>query len=105
MNSFIRFKLCLTESTPTIKPYHEGLWAKTIDTQIPIQSSLLLLEGLHERWITLLHGLKGSDLDKSIKHPEHGRLISLREQIGLYAWHGNHHLAHIELAKRNQSLV
>src|SRR5262245_59577631 len=28
MNSYIRFKMALTEDQPTIKPYDETLWAK-----------------------------------------------------------------------------
>jgi len=53
MNSFIRFKLALTEETPTIKPYLENLWAELPDSKnYPIESSLKILEGLHKRGCT-----------------------------------------------------
>ncbi len=99
MNSFIRFKLALTEDSPTIKPYHEDQWAELPDTvSTPIEESLKILEGLHARWTQLLKALSQEDLKKQFVHPEHGKRVSLSENIGLYAWHGNHHLAHIKQA-------
>ena len=100
MNSFIRFKLALTEDTPTIKPYEEGLWATLPDTvDSPIGSSLKLLEGLHERWVVLLQNLSGEALDRQFKHPEKAELVSLKTNIAIYAWHCEHHLAHVRNAK------
>ncbi len=99
MNSFIRFKLALTEENPTIKPYWENLWAEMPDTvDANIQSSLAILEGLHHRWIIMLNNLKSEDLSREFIHPEHGKHFSIAETIGLYAWHSNHHLAHVEQA-------
>lgn len=101
MNSLIRFKLALTEETPIIKPYFENLWANLADSQMPIEPSLLLLEGLHQRWSILLESLAKEELEKSFIHPEHHIAFQLKETIGLYAWHCDHHLAHItELKKR-----
>src|SRR5690242_7273859 len=58
MNSYIRFKLALTEDEPVIKPYDEGAWAKTNEVaDTPIETSLGLLECLHQRWVTLLRGM------------------------------------------------
>ena len=100
MNSFIRFKLALTEDEPTIKPYHEDLWAELPDTKIyPIASSLKILEGLHDRWVFMVEGLSEEDLQRKFKHPETNDLISLAANIGLYAWHCDHHLAHVKNAK------
>jgi hypothetical protein len=100
MNSFIRFKLALTEDTPTIKPYFEDRWAELPDTEdFPIYSSLQLLAGLHARWVYLLRSLTYEDWNKEFKHPETGRLISLRTNLGIYAWHCEHHLAHVRNAK------
>jgi GTP cyclohydrolase I len=100
MNSLIRFKLALTEPTPVIKPYAEELWAELADTKtFPVESSLKLLEGLHERWVQLINSLSGKDLEKQFKHPQTAELISLKTNIGLYAWHCEHHLAHIRVAK------
>jgi hypothetical protein len=103
MNSVIRFKLALTEEKPVIKPYFEDRWAELADSKIcAAEISLQLLDGLHGRWITLLRSLTEEQLEKSFIHPEHGREIQLKEVIGMYAWHCNHHLAHItSLKQRN----
>ena len=96
MNAFIRFKLGLTEENPTIKPYEENDWVQTADVAaLPINLSVTLLFALHERWATLLASLKQADFDRTIVHPEHGRQMSLWFLLGLYAWHGRHHTAHI----------
>lgn len=101
INSFIRFKLALTENTPTIKAYHENLWAELSDSQhYPISSSIKILEGIHDRWVYLLENLTESDLNKTFRHPETNALISLKTNIGIYAWHCQHHLAHIINAKK-----
>jgi len=100
INSFIRFKLALTEDVPTIKPYFEDLWAELPDSNaFLVNSSLKLLEGLHERWTFLLRSLSDQDLERQFKHPESGELISLKINIGIYAWHCEHHLAHVKNAK------
>jgi uncharacterized damage-inducible protein DinB len=102
MNSFIRFKLALTEETPTIKPYFENLWAELPDTKsFPVESSLKILDGLHQRWITLLNSLTEEELERQFRHPETDELISLKTNIGVYAWHCEHHLAHVKIAKAN----
>jgi hypothetical protein len=103
MNSLTRFKLALTEDNPTIKPYWEDRWAELADSKtMPIGPSLQLLEALHARWTVLLRSLTEQDLAKTFVHPEHGKVFRLDETIGNYAWHSNHHLAHItELKKRN----
>jgi uncharacterized damage-inducible protein DinB len=102
MNAFVRFKLALTEDTPTIKPYDQSLWAGLPDAKGPIESSLRLLEALHERWMLLLDGMSPEDYQKSFRHPEHGRTMKLEEVLGLYSWHGRHHVAHItSLASRS----
>lgn len=99
MNSLIRFKLALTEQRPVIKPYLEDLWAELSDTKvIPVKSSLMILEGLHERWVYLLNSLSNEDLERQFEHPETGELISLKMNLGIYAWHCEHHLAHIKNA-------
>ena len=99
MNSFIRFKLALTEDTPTIKPYDEAKWATLIDgTEDSIVASLQIIEGVHYRWVLLLKSLNKEDLKRQFMHPETKRMYSLEEATGLYAWHCNHHLAHIKQA-------
>jgi hypothetical protein len=102
LNCFIRVKWTLTEDTPTIKYYYEDRWSELDDNlTMPIHPTLLLLEGLHYRLTYLMKNLSVTDLEKSFIHPENGREFQLKEIIGMYAWHGNHHLAHItELKKR-----
>ena len=103
MNSLTRFKLTLTEDKPTIKPYYEERWAELADSKhMPIEPSLKMIEGIHERWSVLLNKLLESDYSKIFIHPEHGKEFRIDENMGIYAWHCNHHLAHItETKKRN----
>lgn len=101
MNAFIRFKLALTEENPTIRPYHEDFWAKLPDGTMPAQVSINLIEALHARWAVLLKALSTDDLERTFYHPERKTEITLAHNIGLYAWHGNHHLAHIKQALKN----
>jgi len=101
MNSYIRYKMALTEEEPTIKTYAEDRWAELADTNAtPIEVSLTLLDSLHQRWMVLLRSLTNEEWKKSFRHPEHGPM-SLEKALALYAWHGKHHVAHVtELRKR-----
>jgi hypothetical protein len=101
MNSFIRFKWALTEPRPTIKPYLEARWAELPDSaHAPVGSSLDLLEALHRRWVDLLVRLGPTDLEREFVHPDSGP-VRLDVNVGIYAWHGRHHLAHLSrLAER-----
>jgi len=95
MNAYIRFKLALTESEPTIKPYEEAAWAELSDTRdTPVEVSLVLLDNLHDRWVRLLRSLTDADFAKQFRHPQFGT-IPLDRNLALYAWHGKHHVAHI----------
>ncbi len=98
-NSVIRFKLALTEDIPVIKPNDEAKWAMLSDTQnCPIQLSLNLLDTIHQRWTILLKSLSNEDWEKKLFHPGSQIEYNLKQLAALYAWHGKHHLAHIELA-------
>lgn len=95
MNAFIRFKLALTEDEPTIKPYHEELWANLGDVRgTPPEVSLVLLESLQQRWNCLLRSLKPADWKRTFRHPELG-LMDLDTTLAMYAWHGRHHTAQV----------
>ena len=95
LNAYIRFKLAITEQNPTIKPYDEAAWAQLKDSALtPIEVSLALLESLHARWTVLLRSLKPEDFQRKWVHPESGP-HDVDWLLGLYAWHGNHHVAHI----------
>ncbi len=101
MNAYIRFKLALTEDSPNIKPYDEASWAKLPDTfETPIEISLKLVEALHQRWTILLKNMSPNDYKKIFLHPEHGTTFRLDETIAAYAWHGKHHLGHINIVKQ-----
>ncbi|HET6178273.1 MAG TPA: bacillithiol transferase BstA [Candidatus Sulfotelmatobacter sp.] len=101
MNSYVRFKLALTEDEPTIKPYAEDRWAELADTKTtPIEVSLTMLDSLHDRWVRLLRSLKAEEWRRTFRHPDLGAM-TLEKALALYAWHGRHHVAHIsELRKR-----
>ncbi len=104
MNSFIRFKLALTEHNPTIKAYDEAAWAELQDSfTIDIKPALQIIEGLHKRWVYELKSLTNREFDEStFFHPEQNKSITLRESLAFYAWHCNHHLAHIENLKNEK---
>jgi hypothetical protein len=95
LNAYVRFKLALTEDTPAIKTYDEKLWAELADSQqTPVGISVELLDWLHKRWVILLKAMQPSDFARKARHPEHG-LITLDMLLGMYAWHGRHHVAHV----------
>jgi hypothetical protein len=93
-NAFIRFKLALTEDWPTIKAYDEVAWANLADNKMPIDSSLMFIDGLHRRWAFLLESMPEEDFQRGYNHPERGRQ-SLADALAIYAWHCRHHVAHI----------
>jgi len=100
LNAYVRFKLALTEEKPIIKPYDEKLWAELPDTKlVDINVSITLIDSLHKRWTSLLKQLSKKELDKEYLHPESG-MKNVRETISHYAWHSNHHLAHITSLKK-----
>lgn len=103
LNSFIRFKLALTEDNPTIKPYDQNQWAELQDSfSMGIDSSLKILEGLHKRWVYELKCLTNKEFEHTFYHPEQKVNINLKESLALYAWHCNHHFQHIKnLIKEN----
>jgi DinB superfamily len=95
LNAYLRFKWALTEDEPTIKPYYEDRWAELEEARsAPIEISLALLESLHKRWVWMLRSIKPEGWKRTFRHPELG-LMGLEKNLGLYAWHGKHHVAHI----------
>lgn len=98
INAYVRMRLALTEEHPTIKPYDEARWAELTDvTTLPPLVSIQLLEALHQRWATLLRSLEDADFARTLNHPEHGTM-RLDQLLAMYAWHGEHHLAHVRIA-------
>jgi len=95
VNAYVRFKLALTEDSPTIKTYDEAAWARLPDsTDTPIDVSLSFLEALHLRWDRLMRAMSPADFERTVQHPEWGNL-DLNSMVRLYEWHGRHHAAHI----------
>lgn len=104
MNAYIRFKLGLTENNPVIKPYDEAEWAKLNDTKnLPINISITLLFALHARWVAVLENIKEEEWSRSVFHPEQNKEITLWHLLGMYAWHGLHHTAHITKLRERMS--
>ncbi|MGB8194659.1 MAG: putative metal-dependent hydrolase [Chitinophagaceae bacterium] len=96
MNAYCRFKLGLTEDNPTIRPYDEKLWAELKDTHnLPVNVSLTLLHAVHIRLYEVLVNMSDEDLNRTIFHPEHQKQFTLWHLLGMYAWHGRHHTAHV----------
>jgi hypothetical protein len=96
MNAFIRFKLALTENTPTILPYNQAKWAELPDVHnTPVDVSVSLLESVHARWVQLLRGMTATDFSREYLHPEHGKTFRLDSVLAMYAWHSRHHIAQI----------
>ena len=103
MNSYIRFKLALTEEHPTIRPYDEAAWAELPDGKgLEVNVSLSLLQALHTRWVAMLRTMKPEDFQRTFFHPEHSKTFPLDDILAMYAWHCDHHFEHINrLAERN----
>ncbi|MBS7566915.1 putative metal-dependent hydrolase [Mucilaginibacter sp. Bleaf8] len=95
MNSLTRIKLALTEETPTIKPYDEAAWASHPDYRLPVESSLKMLEGIHQHMAALFEAFTEAEWSRNFHHPETGGTMDLKHLLAVYAWHSNHHLAHI----------
>ena len=95
LQGYVRFKLAMTEEAPTIKTYRQAAWGSTEDSRTaPVNVSLNLLDALHTRWVFFLRSLSQEDFARTYIHPEMGE-ITLETTLQLYAWHGNHHLAHV----------
>ena len=101
LNAYVRFKLGLTESQPTIKPYDQAAWAGLPDATGPVAPSLDLLTALHQRWTLVLESMSETDFARTINHPEAGSL-RLDQLLAMYAWHGRHHTAHVTSLKERQ---
>jgi len=102
MNAIIRVKLLLTEDEPEIKAYDEKAWAKLRDNDLPIEVSQNIIRGVHKRWVRVLEFVSEDEWKKTLRHPEKGEM-SLKKLTAHYAWHGNHHLAHITTLKERQN--
>ena len=94
LNAYSRFKLALTEDEPLVKTFEESKWAELADSKVSIDMSLSLLESLHQRWVATMVSMSSEQWSRTLRHPDLG-ILSLVEMLGLYSWHGRHHIAHI----------
>jgi uncharacterized damage-inducible protein DinB len=102
LNSYVRFKLAVTESEPQVKGYDEALWAELSDAKTaPVDVSLALLTFLHERWVRFLRSLTEEQYERGLVHSQLSR-VRLDQNVALYAWHGRHHVAHIEALRERE---
>ncbi|MCU0616100.1 MAG: putative metal-dependent hydrolase [Gemmatimonadaceae bacterium] len=101
LNAYARLALGLTEDAPMIRAYDENTWVRVGATTQPLAAQLDFLEVLHAR----LHALAATVSDetgaRTLVHPVNGPL-TVNVLLALYAWHGQHHVAHITtLRERN----
>lgn len=103
-NAYVRFRLALTEDSPTIKPYLEGRWATLPDAEsADVDVSVTMLTAMHQRWTILMHALTDEQWRRAYVHPQYGRSFPLKETLGLYAHHGRHHAAQLEWMATHRS--
>jgi uncharacterized damage-inducible protein DinB len=96
VNCYIRFKWTLTEETPTIKAYHEGLWSELNDARTgDVAAPLALMDAVHQRWVQLLRSMTAQQFSRAFLHPETGKLVTLSAALASYAWHCKHHTGQI----------
>ena len=99
LNMYIRLKLGLTEDNPTITPYDQDAWSKLADVnEVPIATSLQLLDSVHERALSVLRHVAEKDRERQFMHPENGP-TRIDQLVALYSWHGDHHIAHVSNLK------
>jgi len=100
MNSYMRFKLSMTEEEPAIRPYYEDRWAELADAKSgPVELSVSLIDALHKRWVYFLRSMKPEDFERRFFHPEQDRKFTLKLILALYAWHCEHHLGHLRIIR------
>ena len=103
LNSYVRFKLALTEDRPTIKPYDESRWSQLADARrADIAPSLHLLDGLHARWGHLLRSLTPDEFERSFYHPGSRETLPLWRALAYYVWHARHHTGQITWVKTHR---
>lgn len=96
-HSYTRFKWALTENSPLIKVYEEKDWSELLDgKKAPVELSLSYIKALHAKLVYMIKQLSPEDFKKSYIHPDGNVNVTVAENLGKYAWHSNHHYAHIE---------
>lgn len=95
MNSVIRLKLILTEDQPPLKGYDQDAWADLADgNTLAIEDSLMILRGLHRRWVKVFRSLDEAQWQRTGLHSEIG-LVTVEDLVQTYAQHGEDHIDQI----------
>lgn len=97
LNMYQRLKLALTDDNPTVPAFDQDKWAVQPDTELPVESSIKMLEGINERVAALVNSLTEEQLTRKFTHQENGE-ITVATKVAKLAWHEEHHLAHIKIA-------
>lgn len=97
LNMYQRLKLALTDDNPTVPPFDQDKWAIQQDTELPVESSINMLEGLNKRIVALGNVLKKEELDRVFTLEGSGE-VKVSTKVAKLSWHEEHHLAHIKLA-------
>jgi uncharacterized damage-inducible protein DinB len=105
MNAYIRFKLALTEENVTVKSYNEKLWAELADVKsTPINLSITLLHALHSRLYSAIKDLSMEQWNRTFNYPGKSEPVTIWFLLGMYSWHGNHHVSHILAFREKNNL-
>jgi uncharacterized damage-inducible protein DinB len=97
LNMYQRLKLALTDNNPTVPAFDQDKWAIQPDTELPVESSIKMLEGINERIVSLGKSLTEEQLERAFTHQTNGK-ITVATKVAKLAWHEEHHLAHIKIA-------
>ncbi|MBM3785999.1 MAG: putative metal-dependent hydrolase [Acidobacteria bacterium] len=103
INAYMRFKFAVAEDNPTLKGYDENVWAAHEDgATMPVSTSLQLIDALHGRLCTFIRSLEDAEFQRTWIHTESGP-HTVDWLLGIYAWHGEHHAAHITELRKARS--
>lgn len=95
MNTYLTFRTALTEDNPEIRSTDVDASGKLQDAKTAdIHMSLDLFTALHARWVILLNSLNQQDFERTVQSSRGTRPLWVL--LGIYAWHGKHHVAHIQ---------
>lgn len=97
LNMFQRLKIALTDNNPLAPNFIQDKWAVQPDTELPVESSIRMLEGINERIVALGKTLTEEQLKRKFTHEDNGE-ITVAKKVAKLSWHEEHHLAHIKNA-------
>lgn len=97
LNMYQRLKLALTDNNPKVPEFIQNEWAVLPDSNLPVESSIKMLEGINERVVALGSSLTEDQLKRVFTHEVNGE-ISVGTKVAKLSWHEEHHLAHIKIA-------